>query len=234
MSQAGAASGALAGRVVLVSGASGGLGSAVARACAHAGASVVVLGRKAATLGRLVDAIVRDGGDATAFPMDLEGASPDDHLLLANSIDAEFSRLDAIVHCAANFPGLTPLSHTDPAALARALHVNLTARIWMVQACLPLLSRTAGAAVVFAQDDLDTTRKAYWGGYGLAHQAQAALVPMLAAEQGANGIRVLALEPGPMRTGLRARAFVEEDDRFARDPAIAAARCVALLSAVAA
>lgn len=228
MSQA--AEGVLHGRVILVTGAGGGLGSAVARACAKAGASVVLLGRKGLKLGRMVDALVRDEGDATAFPMDLEGASPDDHLTLAGAIEQEFGRLDGIVHCAAHFPGLTPLSHADPASVARALHVNLTARIWMVQACLPLLARTPGAAVVFAQDDLDLTRKAYWGGYGLAHQAQAALVPMLAAEQGGKGIRVLALEPGPMRTGLRAKAFVEEDDRVARDPAVAAARCVELLA----
>lgn len=230
MSRGEAAPGVLAGRVVLVPGASGGLGSALARACAAADASVVLLGRKPRSLGRLVDAIVRDGGDATALPMDLEGASPDDHLAVANAIDSEFGRLDAIVHCAAHFPGLTPLSHTDPASVARALHVNLTARIWMLQACLPLLARTLGATVVFVQDDVIRPGQAYWGGYGLAHQAQAALVPMLQAEQGGNGIRVLSLAPGPMRTGLRARAFVEEDDRLARDPAIAATRCVELLA----
>lgn len=231
MSQAAAVPARLDGRVVLVVGASGGLGSAVATACARAGASVVLVGRKAAKLGRQVDAIVREGGDATALAMDLEGASPDDHLTVANAIEAEYGRLDAIVHCAANFPGLTPLQHTDPAALARALHVNLTARIWMLQACLPLLARTPGAVVVFAQDDVTLTSNAYWGGYGLAHQAQAALVPMLAAEQGAHGVRMLSLEPGPMRTGLRSRAFVEEDDRIARDPALAAARCVELIAA---
>lgn len=230
MSADAAAPAALAGRVVLVPGASGGLGRAVARACAAAGASVVLLGRKPRKLGRLVDAIVADGGDATAYGMDLEGASPDDHLALANAIEAEFGRLDAIVHCAAHFPGLTPVSHTDPASIARALHVNLTARIWMLQACLPLLQRTPGAAMVFVQDDVIQPGQAYWGGYGLAHQAQAALLPMLQAEQGEKGIRLLSLTPGPMRTGLRSRAFVEEDDRVAQDPAIAAARCVQLLA----
>lgn len=221
---------ALTGRVVLVTGAGGGLGGAVAKACAAAGASVIVMGRKPVKLGRLVDAITRTGGDATAIALDLEGAAPDDYLQAISAIEGEFHRLDAIVHCAAHFPGLTPLSNADPASIARALHVNLTARVWLVQAALPLLKKTAGAAVIFAQDDLALTQKAYWGGYGMAHHAQAALVPMLAEETAAAGLRILALEPGPMRTGLRAKAFVEEDDLVARDPAIAAQRCVALIA----
>ena len=137
-----------------------------------------------------------------------------------------------MLHCAAEFKGLTPLLHTDPADFARALHVNLTARWWLTQACLPLLQRAADGAVVFAIDDLALTGRAFWGGYGLAQHALATLVEMLAAELGANSpVRVSGLQPGPMRTALRGRAFLADQDQDARDPATWAGACVELLSA---
>ena len=221
----------LAGRVVLVTGAHGGLGSVASRACARAGATVVLLGRKVPKLNRLYDAIVAEGGDALLYPLDLEGASPDDYADLASRIESELGRLDGVLHCAAEFRGLTPLLHTDPALLARALHVNLTAPAWLTQACLPLLLRAEDAAVVFTVDDLARVGQAYWGGYGLAEHGLAALVPMLHAELGSGPVRVAGLTPGPMRTALRAQAYVEEDDQVARDPALYGDACVTLLSA---
>lgn len=225
------ASQALDGRVVLVTGAHGGLGSAAAMACARAGATVVLLGRKVPKLNRVHDAVAMQGGPSPLlYPMDLEGASPDDHLGVATRLDEAFGRLDGLLHCAASFAGLTPFEQTDPAALARAIHVNLTAPLWLTQACLPLLRRAPDGAVVFAVDDPSRVGKAFWGGYGLAHLALEGLVPMLQAELG-TAVRVSGLRPGPMRTPLRARAYVEEDDRLARDPALYAPACVALLSA---
>lgn len=220
----------LEGRVVLVTGAHGGLGGASAAACARAGATVVLLGRKVPKLNRIHDAIAaQDAPAPLLYPMDLEGASPDDHLALAARLDAEFGRLDGLLHCAAAFAGLTPLEQTDPAALARAVHVNLTAPVWLTQACLPLLRRAPDGAVVFTLDDPGRVGKAFWGGYGLAHLALGGLVAMLQSELGA-AVRVAALRPGPMRTALRARAYVEEDDRIARDPAAYADAAVALLA----
>ena len=221
---------ALAGRVVLVAGAHGGLGSEAAVACAEAGARVVLLGRRVPKLKRLLDRIEKAGGEASAYPLDLEGATPDDYAELAVRLEENFGRLDGLLHCAAHFSGLTPLPQTDPAEFARALHVNLTAPWWLTQACLPLLSRAADAAVVFAIDDPARTGGAYWGGYGIAQHGLAALVGMLQAELGSGPVRVSALQPGPMRTPLRARAYAADDDRIARDAAGYADACVALLS----
>ncbi|HET7161406.1 MAG TPA: SDR family NAD(P)-dependent oxidoreductase [Rhodanobacteraceae bacterium] len=222
---------ALEGRVVLIVGANGGLGEAAARACARAGAKLVLLGRRVPKLNRLHDAIASDGGESTLYPLDLEGASPDDYADMAARIDAEFGRLDGLLHCAANFRGLTPLALTDPADFARAVHVNLTARWWLTQACLPLLGKSADAAVVFALDEQAPGTRAYWGGYGLAQAGQVALVDMLQAELGPKSpLRVSGFSPGPMRTSLRANAFVAEHDRAAADPSRAAAHCVELLS----
>ena len=222
--------GALAGRVVLVVGATGGLGEAASLACVDAGASLVLLGRRVPKLNRLHDRLQKAGAAPALYPLDLEGASPDDHAELAARIEAEFGRLDGILHVAASFDGLTPLELTDPAAFARALHVNLTARWWLTQACLPLLRRAGDGSVVFAIDDPSRTAGAYWGGYGLAQAGLSALVGMLQAELGDAPVRVTGLLPPPMRTPLRAKAHVEAEDRIARPPSDVAAECVALLS----
>lgn len=222
---------ALQDRVVLVTGAAGGLGSAASLACARAGATVILLGRKVPKLNRLHDAIAREGAAPVLYPLDLEGASPDDYAELATRIEAGLGRLDGLLHCAAEFRGLTPLEHTDPAAFARALHVNLTAPWWLTQACLPLLRRADDASVVFLLDDPARVGQAFWGGYGVAQHGLAALVGTLHAELANTSVRVSALRPGPMRTALRAKAYVDDGDRQARDPSAYAEACVALLSA---
>jgi len=222
--------GALQGRVVLVSGAQGGLGSAAAQACASAGATVVLLGRKPAKLNRIYDACAKLGPEPLLYPLDLEGAAPDDYAELADRLQRELGRLDGLLHCAAEFRGLTPLEHTDPANFARAVHVNLTAPWWLSQACLPLLKQSSDAALVFTVDDMSRVGQAYWGGYGLAQHGLAAMVGMLDAELANSSVRVSALQPGPMRTSLRARAYADDKDPEARDPADYAQACVTLLS----
>ena len=222
--------GALEQRVILVSGAQGGLGSAAAEACARAGATVVLLGRKPPKLNRVYDACAKLGPEPLLYPLDLEGASPDDYAEMADRLHRELGRLDGVLHCAAEFRGLTPLEHTDPAAFARAVHVNLTAPWWLSQACLPLLKQAQDAALVFALDDVARVGKAYWGGYGVAQHGLSALVGMLHAELANSSVRVSALQPGPMRTGLRAKAYAEDEDPQLRDPADYAEACVTLLS----
>ena len=222
---------ALAGRVVLVTGAHGGLGAAAAQACARAGATVVLLGRKVPKLNRVYDAIAKDPAglpEPVNYPFDLAGAGFDDHAELAGRIGAQLGRLDGLLHCAADFAGLTPLEHTDPGDFARALHVDLTARWWLTQACLPLLRQSPDASVVFVLDD--EVPAAYRGAYGIAQHGQRALLDTLHAEHGGGPVRFHGLRPGPLRTPLRARSYVADEDRRARDPAAAAAACVSLLS----
>ena len=217
-------------RVILVSGAHGGLGSAAAVACARAGGTVVLLGRKLPKLNRVYDAVAQAGAEPLLYPLDLEGASPDDYAELADRLRAELGHLDGVLHCAVEFKGLTPLEHTDPAAFARVMHVNLTAPWWLSQACLPLLRQSQDAALVFALDDLERVGQPYWGAYGIAQHGLAAMVGMLHAELASSSVRVSALQPGPMRTGLRSRAYADDNDLQAREAADYADACVTLLS----
>ena len=217
-------------RVILVSGAHGGLGSAAAVACARAGATMVLLGRKLPKLNRVYDAVAQAGAEPLLYPLDLEGASPDDYAELADRLRAELGHLDGVLHCAVEFKGLTPLEHTDPAAFARVMHVNLTAPWWLSQACLPLLRQAQDAALVFALDDLERVGQPYWGAYGIAQHGLAAMVGMLHAELASSSVRVSALQPGPMRTGLRSRAYADDNDLQAREAADYADACVTLLS----
>ena len=222
-------------RVILIAGAAGGLGSAAAVACAQAGANVILLGRKVRALNGVYEAAKAVGPDPMLYPLDLEGASPDDYDQLAQAIEGEFGHLDGLLHCAAEFKALTPLAHTDPADFARAIHVDLTARWWLTQACLPVLAKSDAAVALFVLDDplrrgSADAAGAFWGGYGLAQSAQATLVPMLQAELGASGPRISGLRPGPMRTGLRSRAYQLNVDPDARPAADYAAVCVELLS----
>jgi NAD(P)-dependent dehydrogenase (short-subunit alcohol dehydrogenase family) len=218
-------------RVILVTGAHGGLGAEAAKACAQAGATVVLLGRKVPKLGRVYDAIKAIGPEPALYPMDLAGADPSDFETLADTIARELGRLDGVLHCAADFAGLTPLENTLPEQFARQMQVNLNARWFLTQACLPLLRKSADAAVVFVLDDPARVLRPYWGAYGLTQLAGEGLVRMLHAETDTTTVRVSGLRPGPMKTPLRSRAFVDEAMLRVPGPEAYAAACVMLLSA---
>lgn len=226
------ASSLLQDRTVLVVGAQGALGSAAAVACARAGATVVLLGRKVAKLNRVYDAVAAAGAEPLLYPLDLEGASPDDYTEMAQRIGEARGALHGILHCAAEFRGLTPLLHSDPANIARALHVNVTAPVWLTAACIPLMEASDQPAVVVAMDDAATDGQPFWGAYGLAQQARAALVPMWQGEFASSPLRFTGLQPGPMRTALRERAFAEDNDPRTRPAEVYADVCVRLLSPV--
>jgi NAD(P)-dependent dehydrogenase (short-subunit alcohol dehydrogenase family) len=204
----------LAGRVVLVAGAAGGIGRAAALAAARAGATPVLLGRKVRALEKLYDEVEAAGGPRAAiYPLDLEGATPQDFETMAQSIAGEFGRLDGVVQAAAHFSGLQPAAAIEPLDWLRTLHVNLSAPFLLLQACLPLLQQAADSAVVFVLDDPERIRRAHWGAYGAAKQGLAGLVSILAHELDEGPVRIHALLPPPLRTALRRTAYFGEDSR---------------------
>ena len=202
----------LADRVVLVTGAYGGLGSAVARAATLAGATVVITGKRKRQLEKLHDAMREEGlAEPVIHPLDMEVATPRDYAALAEGLQRDLGRLDGIVHCAASFAGLTPIAMHRPDDWLRAMHVNVNAPFALTQACMPLLTQAADSAVVFVLDDPDLLQRAHWGGYGASKAALERLVAILHEETDETPLRVHALLPAPMRTALRRLAYFGDD-----------------------
>jgi NAD(P)-dependent dehydrogenase (short-subunit alcohol dehydrogenase family) len=222
---------ALAGRVLLVTGASGGLGAALCRQAAAAGATVILCGRRVRPLEKLYDEIIAAGGAQPAiYPIDLEGATRADYDQLAESVNANFGRLDGLVHAAASFGGLVAHAQMPPEDWLKGLHVNLNAPVAMTQACLPVLQRSEDAAVLLVLDRETLVGKAHWGAYGVAKFALRGLLSQWADELERSVVRVHGIVPPPMRTRLRARAYFAENPGLIDTPDAAAAACVALLS----
>lgn len=221
----------LAGRVVLVTGAAGGLGRAVALGAAGAGAVVVLLGRKVRALETVYDEIaaLADAPQPAIYPLDLAGASPRDYDELADNIGKQCGRLDGIVHAAAHFSELRPLAEIAAEEWLRALQVNVSAPFLLTQACLPLLRDADDAGVVFVLDDPVRMRRAYWGGYGVSKQALSGFVSILHDELENTRVRVHALLPMPMRTPLRRAAYYGENTLALPSPDAAARAALYLL-----
>ncbi len=233
--EAAPAEGSLRDRVVLVAGAAGGLGRASALACARAGATVVLAGRKVRALEAVYDEIEALGApQAAIYPIDFAGATPDDLDALAESIRQQCGRLDGLVHAAVQFDGLRPVGQIKPADWARTLHVDLGAPFLLTQACLPLLRAADDAAVVFVLDDPARVGKAYWGAYGVSKFALAGLASILNEETGNGPVRIHALLPAPMRTALRRMAYFGEDALQRATPEQAGSAVAYLLGADAA
>jgi len=188
------------GRVVLITGATGGLGAALAHRFAAAGATVILMGRHLGRLETIYDELVAAGAPEPAMiEQDFTKTTPEILQGTADVIQQNFARLDALVHTAATLGTLTPLQLIDDDEWRRAFDVNVHAARDLTMACLPL----------------QTT--AYWGGYGVSKAALQALSAMFADEtdsaKDANQhplVAVHAVRPGPMRTRLRRRAFSGE------------------------
>ena len=225
-----AAAGSLRDRVVLVTGATGGLGRATSLAAANAGATVVLLGRKVRALEALYDEIEKRGGPQPAvYPMDLAGAQPRDFVDLVASIERECGRLDGLVHAAAHFDGLQPFDQQTPDEWARTQQVNVTAPFQLTQAAMPLMRNASDAAVVFVLDDPERTGKAFWGGYGVAKHALQGIASIVHEETERTPVRTHAVLPGPMRTVLRRAAYYGEDTLMHPEPDFAGNAVVWLL-----
>ena len=222
----------LAGRVVLVTGAYGGLGGAVARAASRAGATVVITGKRKRQLEQLYDAMLAEGlAEPVIHPLDMEVATPREYAALAEGLERDFGRLDGIVHAAVSFGGLTPIAMHKPDAWLRAMHVNVNAPFALTQACLPLLTQASDSAVVFVLDNPQLLQRAHWGGYGASKAALERFVSILHEETDHGPLRVHAMLPAPMRTALRQLAYFGEDVLQRPLPDAAAAAAIYLLGA---
>jgi NAD(P)-dependent dehydrogenase (short-subunit alcohol dehydrogenase family) len=199
----------LAGHVALVTGATRGIGRAVAVALARAGAHVVGTGRTQGALEELGDAVRAAGSTATLVPLDMRDYPG--IYRLATALNERRQRLDVLVGNAAIAGQRSPLGHLDPPAWDEAMAVNVTANYHLIRAMDPLLRRAPAARVVFVTSGAATHARAYGGPYSVSKAALNVLARTYAAETDSTPIRVNLFNPGPTRTRMRAQVMPGED-----------------------
>lgn len=209
----------LCGRVILITGASDGIGKALAIRAATHGAQVILHGRNAAKLEAVYDEIAQSASRRPSIAvMDLATAGSDAYISLADSIEEEFGRIDGLVHNAAVLGQRLSIEQYDAAEWQRVLHVNLTAPFALTQVFLPLLRQASDPSVIFTSSGVGREGRAYWGAYSVSKFGIEALSQILAAETRHVPIRVNCVNPGPTRTGLRREAYPAEDRSASRAP----------------
>jgi NAD(P)-dependent dehydrogenase (short-subunit alcohol dehydrogenase family) len=225
--------GLLAGRVILITGAAGGLGRALSLECARAGASVILAGRNLTKLERLYDEIEAMGAARPAVAvLDLATATAVEYDALAGVIEREFGKLDGLVHAAALLGDRTPLEQFDVPTWCKVVHVNLTAPFILTQVLLPALRKSSDASVIFVSSGVVKKSRPYWGAYAVSKMGLEAVRGMWAEElEGEPNIRLNSVNPGRMRTPMRAAAYPAEDPNTVPAPRSVSAVFLYLLSA---
>ena len=212
--------GNLAERVYLVTGAAAGLGRAISRALAEAGATVILLDKDVAGLEAAYDEIEALGAPQPAIlSLDLEGAEAGDYDQLVATVREELGRLDGIVHAAAVLGGLAPIADYPPTVWTSVLATNLNGPFLVTRACLPLLEDAPDPAVVFVSDAVGEQGKAYWGAYAVSKAGMETLARILADESEQSPLRVHTVIPGPMATSIQSEAFAGATPEEWPDPA---------------
>ena len=190
-------------KVILVTGATQGLGKACSIDLAKAGASIILLGRDLSALEDTYDEITsKDYPEPILYPLDLLGATPQDYQTMLEAIVNKLGRLDGIVHNAATIGTMMTLEQYDVKTWYEVMQVNLHAPFLLTQVCLPLLLKAKDARLIFITDKSGRQPKAYWGAYGISKSALETMMTTLADELEATNICINSLDPGNMRTSL--------------------------------
>jgi NAD(P)-dependent dehydrogenase (short-subunit alcohol dehydrogenase family) len=216
-----AASGRLAGKIALITGASRGIGAAVALRFAGEGAHVVLAARTVGGLEELDDAIRARGGSATLVPLDLRDFGKIDEL--AAALHERYRRLDILVGNAGELGMLSPLAHIPQQVWTEVIDLNLTANWRLIRAMDPLLRTAAAGRAIFVTSGAAHGIYAYWGAYAVSKAALEMLVKIYAAEVANTRIRANLIDPGIVRTRLRSRGFPGEDPNLLPPPESVAA-----------
>ncbi len=211
---------ALKDKIILVTGASDGIGRAAAKAFAAQGATVVLCGRTLAKLESVYDEIEAAGHPQPAiFPINLESALEKDYSDMCDALDAEFGRLDGLLHNAAELGQHTPIANYAPDVWMRVMQINVNAPFMMTRALLPLLERSSAGSIVFTGSGVGFQGRAFWGAYAASKAAQENLMQTLADElDETTRIRVNSINPGATRTRMRAAAYPAENPKTIKTP----------------
>ena len=203
-------------RIIMVTGASSGLGRAISIALGSEGANVLALGRNEDALASTQAEVEKAGGKCLAIPFDL--ARYGEFPRLFETLKQQVPHLDGIVHAAGELNRCSPMQHVEATKFRRMLDINLTAPNMLTQALFPLLEQAKAASVIFTSCDMAEETQANWHGYGLAKAALVQSAAMWQLEHPQKPIRFNALNPGRMRTELMKRAFPGLDPMTIPEP----------------
>lgn len=196
-------------KVALITGASRGIGAAVARAFAREGAHVILVARTQGGLEAVDDLIQREGGSATLVPLDIKDGAGIDRL--GGAIHERWGKLDILVANAGILGPLTPIGHIKPSSFDDLMAVNVTANWRLIRAFEPLLRASDAGRAIFVTSGKARKFTPYWGGYAASKAALEALALTFAAESAKSALRVNLINPGATRTSMRAKAMPGED-----------------------
>ena len=199
----------LAGRIALVTGASRGIGYAIALALARAGAHIVAVARTVGALEEIDDAARAAGSAATLVPLDMRDY-PGIYRLAA-ALNERYQRLDVLIGNAAIVGQRSPLDHIDPQNWDEVMAVNVTANWHLIRAMDALLKRSGAGRAVFITSGAATHARAYSGAYSVSKAALNTLARIYSSETESTPIRVNLFNPGPTRTRMRAQVMPGED-----------------------
>lgn len=213
-----------------MTGAAGSFASELVVLAARSGWETVLVDKDRRVLEKLYDRVVNLGGvEPSIHALDLAAIDPRQCQEMVMALEKGPGRLDALIHCAASFDGLQPFDQIAPHDWLRHMQVNLNAPWLLSVTCLPLLRQSPQASLYFLGEDLDKVAGAFWGAYGVGKHAVDAMARQLAAELANTNIQVLSLNPGPMRSPLRARVYHAENPQLCEDAAIAATKVLHLM-----
>ncbi len=219
--------GILQGKTAVVTGASRGIGYAVSKALAAQGAHIIAVARTVGGLEELDDEIKAGGGSATLVPLDLKDVDGIDRMGAA--LFERWKKLDILVANAGILGRLTPLGHLEPKEWDEVMTVNVTANWRLIRSFDPLLRASEAGRAVFITSGAARSCKAYWGSYSITKAALDALAKTYAAECNVTNVKVNLVNPGPLRTALRAQAWPGEDAETVARPAEFAAAMIDLV-----
>ena len=210
----------LQGRIILVTGASDGIGREATQTYARYGATVILLGRNEEKLRRVARTIADENGTQPQwFTLDLLTCTSEECHQLAQRIAAHFSRLDGVLHNAGLLGDICPMSEQNPQVWQDVMQVNVNATFMLTQALLPLLLKSDAGSLVFTSSSVGRQGRANWGAYATSKFATEGMMQVLADEYQNRHLRVNCINPGGTRTGMRASAFPTEDPQKLKTPA---------------
>lgn len=210
-------SGRLQDRIAVITGASRGIGRAVALGFAAEGAHVILVSRTVGGLEEVDDEISKIGGKATLVPLDLTDFDAIDRL--GANIYERWGKLDVLVGNAGSLGVLTPVSHLEVKAWDKVIATNITANWRLIRSFEPLLKRSDAGRAIFVTSGAAQKNKPYWGGYAMSKAALEAIVKTWAAECANTNVRANLISPGPTRTAMRKQAMPGEDPTTLTKPA---------------